>query len=173
MRSRLIPLALLFAQFVVAGEPTPSNIEGPYYKENSPERASLLEPGMPGTKLIIKGTVFSTDGKPIARARLDFWQADARGRYDHRGYRLRGHQFTDEAGRYTLETIVPGQYGGRTPHIHVKVEAPNFRPLTTQLFLPDEPRNQRDSLFDPALVLKVQDTKDGKQAGFDFVLQPK
>ncbi len=39
-------------------------------------------------------------------------------------------------GRYTLETIVPGEYPGRTQHIHVKVQAPNGPILTTQIYFP-------------------------------------
>ena len=114
---------------------TPAQTEGPYYTPNSPERASLIEPGMGGTKLIVTGYVLTTDCQPIANAWLDFWQADDQGVYDNAGYRLRGHLFTDETGRYTLETIVPGEYPGRTQHIHVKVQAPNGPILTTQTLL--------------------------------------
>jgi protocatechuate 3,4-dioxygenase beta subunit len=110
------------------GAATPSQTEGPYYKPNTPMRASLLEPGMPGTKLVIEGSVLTAACKPVPRAMLDFWQADATGRYDNSGYRLRGHQLTNEAGRYRLETIVPAEYPGRTRHIHVKVQAGAARP---------------------------------------------
>jgi len=89
------------------GAATPSQTEGPYYKPNTPMRASLLEPGMPGTKLVIEGSVLTTGCKPVPRAMLDFWQADATGRYDNAGYRLRGHQLTDESGRYRLEPSCP------------------------------------------------------------------
>lgn len=151
-------------------EPTPAQTEGPYYTPNTPERASLLEPGMPGTRLVVSGTVLTTGCVPVARALLDFWHADDAGEYDNVGYRLRGHQFTDDQGRYTLETIVPGLYPGRTRHIHVKVQAPNQPVLTTQLYFPDEPANSTDGIFAPELLMTVQDTADGKQAGFDFVL---
>jgi protocatechuate 3,4-dioxygenase beta subunit len=150
--------------------PTPSQTEGPFFKPNTPMRASLLEPGMPGTKLVIEGSVLTTGCKPVARALLDFWQADAAGRYDNAGYRLRGHQLTDEAGRYRLETIVPAEYPGRTRHIHVKVQAPGQPALTTQLYFPDGAGNRRDSIFDPALVMRVRDVEGGKLATFDFIL---
>jgi protocatechuate 3,4-dioxygenase beta subunit len=150
--------------------PTPSQTEGPYFKPNTPMRASLLEPGMPGTKLVIEGSVLTTDCRPVARALLDFWQADAGGHYDNAGYRLRGHQLTDEAGRYRLETVVPAQYPGRTRHIHVKVQAPGQPALTTQLYFPDGADNRRDSIFDPALVMRVRDVEGGKLATFDFIL---
>ena len=103
---------------------SPALTEGPYFKANSPERTSLLEPGMTGTKLMLTGYVLTTDCQPVANALVDFWQADAEGQYDNSGYTLRGHQFTDANGRYQLETVVPGLYPGRTEHIHVKVQAP-------------------------------------------------
>jgi protocatechuate 3,4-dioxygenase beta subunit len=149
---------------------TPAQTEGPYYTPNSPERASLIEAGMGGTKIIVTGYVLTTDCQPIANAWLDFWQADDQGVYDNAGYRLRGHLFTDATGRYTLETIVPGEYPGRTEHIHVKVQAPNGPILTTQIYFPGVAANDRDSIFDPVLLADVQDTADGKVAAYSFVV---
>ena len=127
---------------------------------------------MQGTKLIVSGLVLSTGCKPIARALLDFWQCDNAGVYDNQGYRLRGHQFTDENGRYQLETIVPGVYPGRTRHIHVKVQAPNQAVLTSQLYFPGEPRNRTDGIYNPVLEMTLADNADSsKQGVFDFVLQ--
>jgi protocatechuate 3,4-dioxygenase beta subunit len=153
-----------------AGRPTPAATEGPYYKSGSPQRTSLLEPGMPGTRLVLMGYVCSRRGRPIARAWLDFWQADSRGVYDNSGFRLRGHQFADERGRYTLETVVPGEYPGRTPHIHVKVRAPNLPALTTQLYFPGEARNQTDALFRSEGLVQMRDGPGGRTATFNFVL---
>ena len=153
------------------GAVTPPQTEGPYFKPNSPVRASLIEPGMPGTRLVVEGSVLTADCKPVPRALLDFWQADAGGRYDNDGQRLRGHQLADEAGRYRLETVVPAQYPGRTRHIHVKVQAPGRPALTTQLYFPGESANQRDGIFDPKLVMKIRDVEGGKIGAFDFVLR--
>jgi protocatechuate 3,4-dioxygenase beta subunit len=153
-----------------AGRPTPPQTEGPYFKPGAPRRASLVEPGMAGTRIVVEGTVMTVECRPVPGARVDVWQADEAGRYDNRGYRLRGHVVTDEAGRYRVETIVPGGYPGRTRHIHLKVQAPGRRPLTTQLYFPDEPLNRRDGIFDPELIMTVRDTGDGKVASFDFVL---
>jgi protocatechuate 3,4-dioxygenase beta subunit len=153
-----------------ADDLTPSQTEGPYYKPRSPERRSLLEPGVAGTPIVLTGTVLSRRCQPIAGALVDFWQADGAGKYDNRGYRLRGHQFTDAAGHYRLETIVPGLYPGRTRHIHVKVQAPNRPILTTQLYFPGEPRNRTDRIFKADLLLAVEDTATGKSAMFDFIL---
>ncbi len=149
---------------------TPAQTEGPYYTPNTPERTSLIEPGMSGTRLVITGYVLGTDCKPVVRALIDFWQADDNGEYDNAGYRLRGHQFTDEQGRYYLETIVPGLYPGRTRHIHLRVQPPNQPILTTQIYFPDEPQNARDRIFHPDLVMDVQNAHDGKAATFNFVL---
>jgi protocatechuate 3,4-dioxygenase beta subunit len=149
---------------------TPPQTEGPFFTPSSPERASLLEPGMAGTTMILTGYVLSTDCAPIPNALLDFWHADDAGVYDNVGYKLRGHQFTDEQGLYTLETIVPGLYPGRTRHFHVKVQAPNQPILTTQLYFPGEPDNQTDSIFSQDLLMDVQEAADGKTATFNFVL---
>jgi protocatechuate 3,4-dioxygenase beta subunit len=152
-------------------EPTPAQTEGPYFTPNSPERTSLLEPGMPGRRLTVSGYVLTTDCQPVAGALIDFWQADDAGQYDNVGYRLRGHQFTDENGRYELETIVPGLYPGRTRHIHVKVQAPGGAVLTTQQYFPNEPRNDRDGIYRPELEMTVTDNADGSQsATFTYVL---
>ncbi len=149
---------------------TPPQTEGPYYTPNSPERTSLLEPDVAGTTIVLTGSVVDTSCRPIARALLDFWQADDGGEYDNVGYRLRGHQFTDDAGRYQLVTVVPGLYPGRTRHFHLKVQAPDQPVLTTQLYFPGEPSNARDRIFRPELVMRVDDTADGKAATFNFVL---
>jgi protocatechuate 3,4-dioxygenase beta subunit len=149
---------------------TPPQTEGPFFKPRSPLRTSLLEPSMTGTRMVVRGRVLSTDCKPIAGALLDFWQADDRGEYDNAGNRMRGHQFADAEGRFTLETLVPAVYSGRTRHIHVKVQAPNQPVLTTQLYFPGEPANQRDPIFTSVLVMKVEASAGGRVGTFDFVL---
>ncbi|WP_078628225.1 carbohydrate-binding protein [Streptomyces sp. NRRL F-2664] len=151
-------------------DPTPEQTEGPYFKPASPERTSLLEPGMPGTRLTVTGYVFGRACLPVAGALLDFWQADTNGAYDNVRYRLRGHQYTDSRGSFALTTIVPGLYPGRTRHLHVKVQAPGRPVLTTQLYFPNEPRNATDSIFDPRLLMAVRDAGSGREAAFDFVL---
>ena len=148
---------------------TPAQTEGPYFKPGSPARTSLIESGMAGTRLVLSGRVLTPACAPVAGATLDFWQADAAGSYDNSGYRLRGHQLTDAVGRYSLETILPGEYPGRTEHIHVKLGAPGKAVLTTQLYFPDVARNQQDSIFDPHLLVTMQNTASGKSATFDFV----
>jgi protocatechuate 3,4-dioxygenase beta subunit len=151
-------------------DPTPAQTEGPYFKSSSPARSSLLESGISGTLLTITGRVLSTSCQPIAAAKLDFWQADDGGNYDNTGFRLRGHQFTDADGRYSLQTIVPGLYPGRTRHIHVKAQAPSQSILTTQLYFPNEARNASDGIFSSALLMAISDVSGGREATFNFVL---
>ncbi len=152
-------------------EPTPEKTEGPYFTPGSPRRRSLRTAGMAGTRLTLTGYALTTACKPVRRALIDFWQADADGEYDDEGYRLRGHQFTDAKGRWRLETIVPGLYTGRTRHIHVKVQAPGEPILTTQLFFPGERGNQSDGLFDRDLLLRRwRKVGTRRVARFDFVL---
>ena len=150
-------------------EATIAQTEGPYFTASSPERTNLLA-GVTGTILTITGRVLSTGCQPIARAKLDFWQADNAGAYDNSGYRLRGHQYTDESGRFVLETIVPGLYRGRTRHIHVKAQAPNRPVLTTQLYFPGEARNASDGIYNAKLEMAIQEVSGGKAAAFDFAL---
>ena len=145
---------------------TPEQTEGPYFKPSSPERRSLIESGVAGTRMVVAGRVFRTSCKPVAHALLDFWQADGDGNYDNEGLRLRGHQYTDAQGRFKLVTVVPGLYPGRTRHIHVKAQRPHGQVLTTQLYFRGEPRNKSDGIFDPAMLM----AGSRRNARFDFVL---
>jgi virginiamycin B lyase len=152
---------------------TPAQTAGPFYTPNSPERANLVEAGMAGTPLLVVGQVLNQNCEPIAGARLDFWQTDDAGEYDNVGYRLRGHQFTDTNGDYALETILPRRYPGRTPHIHVKVFAPDGQELlTSQIYLPGISDQVPDGIFRPDLLAdELEPEADGrKRVAFDFVL---
>jgi protocatechuate 3,4-dioxygenase beta subunit len=152
-------------------EPTPALTEGPYFTPSSPLRRTIVPAGAAGTRLLLTGRVLTTAGRPVARALVDFWQCDARGAYDNRGYRFRGHQLTDARGRYRLLTVVPGLYPGRTKHIHVKVQAPRKRVLTTQLFFPGVSQNRADGIFTPeCLVTRWRRSGGRRLAQFDFVL---
>jgi protocatechuate 3,4-dioxygenase beta subunit len=182
--SMLLLLTLDGTDEVLAGEPSPTpactdghestlpQTAGPFFLPHSPQRRSLLEPGITGTKIVLTGHVRSTRCRMVPGALLDFWHADDAGNYDIDGFHLRGHQFADSEGRYRLETIVPGLYPGRTRHFHVTVQAPNGPVLTTQLYFPGERRNAHDFLFDRRLLMKIDDEHDRKIAQFDFVVAP-
>lgn len=151
-------------------EATEAQTEGPYFKTNSPERTSLIESGVKGTRLLLTGSVLTRSCRPVVSALIDFWQADDTGSYDNVTFRLRGHQFTDAQGAYQLETIVPGLYPGRTRHIHVKAQAPGRSLLTTQLYFPDESGNATDGIFDADLLMEMTATASGREGRFNFVL---
>ena len=154
----------------VSGRLTPEQTEGPFFKPGSPER-ERVDVGSTGQPLVLTGRVFSSRCRPVAHARMEFWQADGRGSYDNVGYRLRGHEFTDAQGRYRLTAVYPGLYTGRTRHIHVKVEPPGGRALTTQLYFPGEPRNRSDGIYDPDLVMRLRRVAGGRRGSFDFVVR--
>lgn len=104
--------------------PTPGQTEGPFFKPSSPERNDLREPDMKGQPIELFGFVLTRGCQPVEHALIDLWQANSGGVYDNAGFRLRGHQFTDAAGRYRFLTVMPASYEGRTRHLHVKVQAP-------------------------------------------------
>ncbi|HET9663354.1 MAG TPA: intradiol ring-cleavage dioxygenase [Burkholderiales bacterium] len=151
-------------------ERTPSQTAGPFYTPDSPRRSSLIEPGSRAERLVLTGLVLSPQCKPVSNALLDFWHCDETGEYDNRGFRYRGHVFADAQGRYRLETIVPGEYPGRTRHVHVKVQAPGSRVLTTQLYFPDEPRNRSDGIYRRELTMQVVRKAGQRDAKFDFII---
>ncbi|MGE4324361.1 MAG: intradiol ring-cleavage dioxygenase [Sphingobium sp.] len=127
----------------------PETTEGPYYIDPKLVRRDITE-GRPGLKLRMQLQVVTADCLPVANARVDIWQCDARG--DYSGYAdmgpdrandttgqtfLRGTQMTDGNGIVAFDTIYPGWYRGRTTHIHYKVFLDRKTVLTSQIFFPD------------------------------------
>ena len=125
----------------VRGESTPDTVMGPFYP-------LLTKPADPGTDLTmvkggtaraqgqllyLMGHVLDVKGKPIKGVKVEIWQTNAAGRYNHpsdgnpapldpnfQGY---GVAVTDADGRYRFKTIKPGPYPvtqgwDRPPHIH-------------------------------------------------------
>lgn len=156
-----------------SGGLTSPNQEGPYYMTGSPQRDSLIDPGMPGLPLLISGSVLDQDCAPIAGAKVDFWQTDAAGAYDNSGYTLRGHTIAGEDGAYAIETIEPAPYPGRPAHIHVKVFAPDGRELlTTQLYLPGTEGSRDVRAAPDLLVAYAGEDESGRQlVPFDFIVR--
>ena len=149
---------------------TVAQTEGPYFKPDAPLKRDLAADRPKAEKMTIAGLVLDTNCRPVAKALVSVWQADETGAYDNSGFTLRGHQYSDDNGRWWFTTIVPAAYPGRTRHIHVKVQRPGGRVLTTQLYFPDEPLNRRDGLFDRRLLMRVSEGSDGKFGRFDFVV---
>ena len=152
---------------------TRSSTAGPFYTPETPQRDSLREPDTTGETLVFQGLVLAHDCRPLAGAVIDIWHCDERGRYDNRGFRYRGHQFTDAAGAFRFGTIRPVHYSARTPHIHVRVQGEVTRLLTTQVYFPDmQEENARDRIFREDLVMRLDRAGGGWRGRFDFVLPP-
>lgn len=177
---------------------TPAQIEGPYYPAAKPEEIdwNLLKVGdgpLPdGEPLDLRGAVLDRKGNPVADARVEIWQCDNQGIYDHPGddnrdkfdrrFQGYGTAVTDAEGRYRFLTLMPVPYPGRPPHIHVTIKSEAHDTLTTQLYLKDHPENDRDGLLAlmiyPGQDLLMIDARDadlgferaGKRGTFDFVL---
>lgn len=107
---------------------TPEQEEGPFYIDLAKVRRDIVE-NRPGVPLALRLTVVDSDTcKPIRDAAVDVWHCDALGVYSGEPSEgsagktyLRGTQLTDGNGLAEFTTIYPGQYPGRTTHIHIKV----------------------------------------------------
>lgn len=142
-------------------QPTPSQTEGPFYPLDLPDDhdADLLRHGnlvaMRGTPATVDGSVVDLDGRAVRGAVVEIWQCDVDGVYHHPGDPRRhdpafqgfGRTAVDANGRWRFRTLRPVPYGGRTPHIHVKVKLGPRELLTTQLYVEGDPGNERDVLW--------------------------
>jgi hydroxyquinol 1,2-dioxygenase len=137
---------------------TPATVLGPFHIEGSPELGygADMSEGVPGTPLYISGTVRDLDGKPIAGAVLDVWQADPEGAYEAQlevdEARLRAKYAAREDGTYCVRTVGPKGYAipmdgpvgdlisrtaishFRPAHVHFLLTADGYQPLITHLF---------------------------------------
>ena len=127
---------------------------------------------MGGQRLVVAGTVLTTDCRPVKAALLDFWQADDAGQYDNQGYRLRGHQFTDAGGGWRL-----GDGGARPlhrPHPPHPRQGPGprrTRPHHPALLPGRAGQRPRRHLLPRAAAGDVRDTGGVRQGSFTFVLE--
>ena len=110
-----------------------------------------------GQRIIVHGRVIDERGKGVAGALLEFWQANAGGRYRHKreGYVAAldpnfggcGRTITDEDGYYRFRTVKPGAYpwpngvnDWRPAHIHFSVFGHGFaQRLITQMYFEGDP----------------------------------
>ena len=178
---------------------TPRQTEGPFYPDKMPLDTDndliiindSLTPAV-GTVAYLSGKVTDIKGKAQRNALVEIWQVDNHGIYLHsrggsrekldsnfQGY---GRFLTDSKGRYSFRTLKPSPYGGRTPHIHMAVSTEGKRVLTTQCYVKNEPRNQKDFILQRVKDTKARDSlvvpfnplKDSKvgevSARFDIVL---
>jgi catechol 1,2-dioxygenase len=122
-------------------KPTQPDMLGPFYEPGAPVRTRV------GSGYVLSGAVLSAEEcKPIPNARIEFWLVNPRGDYDDAH---RATVFAGQRGGYRLESNVPVSYGGRPPHIHVRVRASGYEELVTQHY-PE--RGKRKANFDLVLV---------------------
>jgi protocatechuate 3,4-dioxygenase beta subunit len=194
---------------------TPSDVEGPLYREDPPWREKPVKiyeeyQGVEnGDVLFVHGRVASADRTPISGAVLDIWQTGPDGGYDiwderQPDYNFRGRFGVDKDGSYEFQTMVPkpytvptggpvgrilqatGQHPWRPAHIHFKVEAEGHEPLITQVFFPEDPYLDNDTIgaVKPGLVRALTRHEDEEELArrgldapfytceFDITLKP-
>jgi hydroxyquinol 1,2-dioxygenase len=161
LASDVLGLSMLVVQMNHRLDPaaTPATVLGPFHIEGSPELqyGADMSAGVPGTPLLVHGTVHDLDGKPVAGAVLDVWQADGEGLYEAQlqdvdEARLRGKYLSRDDGSYCVRTVAPrgytipmdgpvGELISRTAishfrpaHVHFLLNVPGFEPLITHLF---------------------------------------
>jgi catechol 1,2-dioxygenase len=181
---------------------TASDVEGPLYRDDPPWRESPAKiyedyEGMgDGDVLFVRGTVTTAGGAPLPDAVIDVWQTGPDGGYDfwdprQPAYNFRGRIRVADSGAYEFQTMVPkpytvptegpvgryleavGQHPWRPAHIHFKVTAPGHRTLVTQVFFPDDPYLENDTIgaVKPALVRPVEPEGDHLACRFDISLR--
>jgi protocatechuate 3,4-dioxygenase beta subunit len=107
-----------------ACRPTPPDFAGPFGRGMPPVRESI------GSGHVLTGVVLSAlDCRPIARARVELWQANRNGRYTRA---TSATVIADGSGRFRFEGPYPPSYEGGEPHIHLRVSASLHEPLVTR-----------------------------------------
>lgn len=100
-----------------------------------PSRIEVAGREEPGARLLMRGTVYDADDRPVPNVRIFLYQTDAEGYYsrpvsDSRRARLRGTVWTDARGGYAFETVKPAHYANVVSqpamHIHVHLEPPRL-----------------------------------------------
>lgn len=165
---------------------TESTVLGPFFTADAPEvpLGGDLAGGAPGEPCWVSGSVYSTDGTPLAGVRVDVWEADETGSYDvqYPGDVVagRGWVTTDDDGEFRFWAVTPSPYpiphdgpvgellsaSGRSPmrpaHLHFRVEAPGHHTLVTHLFVAGDPYLDSDAVFGvrDGLVVDVEHDAD-------------
>ena len=154
-------------------EATETSLLGPFYRADAPEvvNGDNIDRGdTGGAPTVVHGSVKDLDGKPIANALLDIWQATQQGLYENLDpeqpdLNLRGRLHTDENGEYWFRTVLPSSYpvpddgpagqllnlcqrhNMRPGHIHFIVSADGFQPVTTEVFREGDEYLDSDAVF--------------------------
>ena len=142
-----------------------------------------------GQVIEVRGRVLDLKGNPIAGARLDLWQANAKGRYAHPAdpavmpldpdFQGFASIVSDAKGDWRIITIKPGSYdspiGNRPPHIHFDVRGKSHRNVAQLYFPEDAEANAHDTLYkalgaDAGTSVAVRDAADLGKYAWDIVL---
>ncbi|GEO12749.1 protocatechuate 3,4-dioxygenase subunit beta [Microvirga aerophila] len=117
-----------------------------------------------GQRIVVYGRVLDENARPVPGALLEFWQANAGGRYRHKketylaaidpNFGGCGRAITDEDGRFWFRTIKPGAYpwpngvnDWRPAHIHFSVFGHAFaQRLITQMYFEGDPMIWQDPI---------------------------
>jgi len=150
---------------------TASTVFGPFFVEGSPElpRGGDIGVGVSGERCHLSGRVTDPQGRPVADARIEVWEADDDGhydvQYDETDLKGRGHLFCDDDGRFDLWGVLPAAYpiphdgpvgrllaaAGRSPmrpaHIHLMVTAAGYHTLITHVFVSTSQYLDSDAVF--------------------------
>jgi protocatechuate 3,4-dioxygenase beta subunit len=182
---------------------TEDNLQGPLYIPNAPERqmGDRLGSDPEGDTLLLSGRILDVNGEPIANALIDVWQPNSKGLYDIQDssqpqWNFRGRFTTDADGKYNFETVVPmgynvpfsgpsgellrllGRHTWRAAHIHFKISASEYTPLTTQIYIAGDPHLDSDTTFAVRSAIvqlqkhEIPNEKTFYTTEFDFVLKP-
>ena len=162
---------------------TQSDILGPYWSQNHPQRSVLANSEEPGDRIFISGVVTADDCEtPIPNALVDVWHANNDGCYtvfqecesgnsNNDPYNLRGIISTDQNGYYGFESILPGYYAGRPRHFHYKITSPSGLELVTQCYFEVDPLTNGEWEENyPDLVIPLEETENGLVGVFNIVM---
>lgn len=140
-----------------------------------------------GDLLFLFGQVLDVNGNAVPNARIEIWQTDASGVYDHpndpgtasrdRSFQFFGSTTTDTDGWYAFRTILPGRYEPRPRHIHFKVKQDNETLLTSQFYFSDDVADvEEESMFQAVgeggdlLLIQLVQGENGVQANGQIVV---
>jgi catechol 1,2-dioxygenase len=151
---------------------TTTDILGPFYIPDSPERNDLLIKGQHGDPVELSGIICHKDCvTPYNKAKIELWHCNNYGVYDvSKEFRHRGTTYSDKNGNYLFKTIMPVPYNAgngqiRPAHFHLMITAEEYQPLVTQLYFSGDRYINSDPYASSPKALKrildVQNLNDG------------